>query len=44
MARDEQKEDVTGAQLLLDFRPPGGPAGHQTVEPEIDRAVLDRRP
>jgi hypothetical protein len=41
---DEQDEEVARAQLLLDLLLPVGPAGHQPVDPEIDRGVLDRWP
>src|SRR5580658_1938758 len=44
MARDEQDENVASAQFLLDLPLPVGAAGHEPIEPEVDRAVLDRRP
>jgi hypothetical protein len=44
MSRNEQHEDVAGAQFLLDLPLPVGPARHQPVDPKIDRALLDRRP
>jgi hypothetical protein len=44
MARNEKHEDVAGAEFLIDLRPPVGAAGHEPIEPEIDRPVFDRRP
>jgi hypothetical protein len=43
MAGDEQYEDVAGAELLFDLPLPVVATKQQSVEPEIDRAVLDRR-
>jgi hypothetical protein len=44
MGRDEEDEDVAGAQPLLDLPLQVSAAGHQPVDPEVHRAVLDRRP
>ena len=44
MARDQQYEHVAFAQLALDLRDPVVAAAHQCVDPEVDGALLDRRP
>src|SRR5271165_899396 len=44
MAGDEQDENVALAQLALAFRVPIIAGAHQTVDPDLDRALLDRRP
>ena len=40
MARDEQDENVAFTQLMFDFWIHVVAAPHETVDPDVDRAVL----
>lgn len=44
MARNEKDEDVTNEKLLFKLPFPISGAGCQAVNPNVNRAIFDRRP